>query len=478
MDKEKIDRIFKEWKEKSLLTEDGALKKPLEECWQNNFLPFIPYFVFFVVSIICLILFGNIRPSSKSMFEFLVFLISFVWIGLSYVVKLLGEYLKERFSSSYYYYKDRLELRHFRGLWKKTYYYWTIKRIVCRDSNCTVEFRGYNQLVEDPELAYFPRTTLVDFFRTCFPDLCYVDPICYKEEYEGEIRRFANRICFKTLPECQKEALQSALTYFSKSKYISYDYKRDLSKRVRKTMSMKQRYYTDMIRLFANMICLRMGDSYQDAGYQCLLKYLSESAFRKYDYTHDLSEQIERFRGFRKKGSVPSKDGFVNISLSIMENKGLDYADRLELLTHLFECAYASDGLVDEEELNRLSRIAFYLCIKDWDFLSLRYRFETEKQSRERRNGEENARQRERCQFSYSSRKREAYNLLGLKLDAPLEEVKTAYRTQVKSCHPDTLPPTATIKEREEASQRFRTITEAYDFLCAELSKEPVSVAR
>ena len=471
MDKEKIDRIFKEWKEKSLLTEDGALKEePIEDYRQNSVFSLILGFVFFVVPLIVMIMFENNPPESESVREFWEPFLWIVWFAL-YLAAIFGwEHVKERFPTSCYYYKDRLELRHFRGLWKKTYYYWTIKRIACRESSCTVIFRDYEWWVVDPDL--------VDFFRTCFPDLCYVDPICYKEEYEGEIRRFANRICFKTLPECREETLQSVLTYFSNSKYVSYDYKCDLSSRVGQIMPLKQRYYTDMIRLFANMICLRMGDSYQDAGYQCLLKYLSESAFRKYDYTHDLSVQIERFRGFRAKGSVPSKDGFVNISLSIVENKGSDYADRLELLSHLFECAYASDGLVDEEELNRLSRIAFYLCIKDWDFLSLRYRFETEKRSRERRNGEENARQRERCQFSYSSRKREAYNLLGLKLDAPLEEVKTAYRTQVKSCHPDTLPPTATIKEREDASQRFRTITEAYDFLCAELTAEPVSVAR
>ena len=471
MDKEKIDRIFKEWKDKSLLTKDGALKKPLVDCWQNNVFPFIAVIVYFAVLVIAFFSSADNKPFR----EFFICVLYIVFVLFPFAVNFAMNYVKKEFSSYYYYYKDRLEVRHFRGLWKQTYYYWMIKRIACRKSDCTVEFRGYNLLVVDPYLEYSPRSTLVDFFRTSFPDLCYVDPICYKEEYEGEIRHFANRICFKTMPECQEEALQSALTYFSTSKYVSYDYKHDLSSRVRKTMSMKQRYYTDMIRLFANMICLRKGDSYQDEGCQCLLKYLSESPFYKYDYKHDLSEQIERFRDYRAKNSVPSKDSFVNISLSIVKNKGQDYADRLELLSHLFECAYASDGLVDEEELERLSRIAFYLCIKDWDFLSLRYRFETEKQSQKR---QDDARQRERYQFSYSSRKREAYNLLGLKADAPLEEVKTAYRTQVKSCHPDTLPPTATIKEREDASQRFRTITEAYDFLCAELSAEPVSVPR
>ena len=77
-----------------------------------------------------------------------------------------------------------------------------------------------------------------------------------------------------------------------------------------------------------------------------------------------------------------------------------------------------------------------------------------------------------------SNRKQEAYSLLELKQGATMEEVKRAYRTLVKSCHPDTLPPTATDGEREEATIRFRTITEAYDFLCAELCAEPVCVAR
>ena len=67
---------------------------------------------------------------------------------------------------------------------------------------------------------------------------------------------------------------------------------------------------------------------------------------------------------------------------------------------------------------------------------------------------------------------------MGLDEKATLDEVKSAYRTQVKTCHPDTLPPTATETEREEASIRFRTVTEAYDFLCEELVVEPVSVTK
>ncbi|MBO7507547.1 MAG: J domain-containing protein, partial [Paludibacteraceae bacterium] len=100
------------------------------------------------------------------------------------------------------------------------------------------------------------------------------------------------------------------------------------------------------------------------------------------------------------------------------------------------------------------------------------------KQQRSRRNGTENAQQSERYQSAYSNRLKEAYKILGLKEKALLEEVKTAYRTQVKTCHPDTLPLTATEAEREEAAIRFRSLTEAYDFLCEELVAEPVSVAK
>ena len=247
-----------------------------------------------------------------------------------------------------------------------------------------------------------------------------------------------------------------------------------------KPLFVNEFYYKQMVNLFAYMITLKSDPQYQYEETQFAVRHLAEVCGNSStDYGEKLASGIKLYNAYRQEeDKLPAELGYVSVCLDILHNKGVCYADRLELLSALFECTYASDGLVDEEELNRLSRIAFYLCIKDWDFLSLRYRFETEKQSRERQSGEENARQRERCQFSYSSRKREAYNLLGLKVDATIEEVKTAYRTQVKSCHPDTLPPTATIKEREDASQRFRTITEAYDFLCAELNKEPVSVAR
>ena len=245
-----------------------------------------------------------------------------------------------------------------------------------------------------------------------------------------------------------------------------------------KSSFVNQLYYDQMVKLFAYVITLKDDPQYQSVETQFAEKSISELSRVRYDCRSALSDEKKRYNNFRRRKALPQEMGYVNVCLSILKNKGVDYTDRMELLSHLFECAYASDGMVDDDEWFYLSQITYYLCIKEWDLLSLKYRFETQKQAKDHRQEQQNAQQRERYQSVCSSRKREAYKLLNLKENAPLEEVKSAYRTQVKSCHPDTLPPNAKDSEREEAAIRFRTITEAYDFLCAELCVEPVSVTR
>ena len=234
----------------------------------------------------------------------------------------------------------------------------------------------------------------------------------------------------------------------------------------------------DMLRLYADMITLGRDPKSQQDGLRCAMKYFSEPKYKDYDYTRRLTELVDTFNQYRAQKRMPGSEDYVNRCLSVLQNKGVDYDARLDLLSHLFECAYASEEMVDVVELDRLSHISYYFRIREWDFLSLKYSFEAMKQQRSRRNGKENAQQSERYQSAYSNRLREAYKILELKEKASLEEVKSAYRKLVKSCHPDTLPPTAKDKEREEATIRFRTITEAYDFLCEELVAEPVSMAR
>ena len=234
----------------------------------------------------------------------------------------------------------------------------------------------------------------------------------------------------------------------------------------------------DMLRLYADMITLGRDPKSQQDGLRCAMKYFSEPKYKDYDYTRRLTELVDTFNQYRAQKRMPGSEDYVNRCLSVLQNKGVDYDARLDLLSHLFECAYASEEMVDVVELDRLSHIAYYICIRDWDFLSLKYSFEAMKQQRSRRNGKENSQQSERYQSAYSNRLREAYKVLELKEKASLEEVKSAYRKLVKTCHPDTLSPNAKDSEREEAAIRFRTITEAYDFLCAELCADPVSVAR
>lgn len=238
-------------------------------------------------------------------------------------------------------------------------------------------------------------------------------------------------------------------------------------------------HYKRMIQLFAYVISLKKSPQYQAVETECALKYFSESKYRNYVFKYDLSNELKQYQAYEGK-NLPAEMGYVNICVSIMKDRGVDYADRLDLLTHLFECAYASDGVVDEEEVELLSSIAFHFVIKDWDLLSLKYRFEVIKQEQysAQSDSTEYTKQRERFRTIYVNRKREACNLLGVSSEASMEEVKSAYRTLVKSCHPDTLPPTATEAEREEAAIRFRAVTEAYDFLCAELAAELVSVTK
>ena len=243
-----------------------------------------------------------------------------------------------------------------------------------------------------------------------------------------------------------------------------------------RSLFVNKMYEEQMGKLFAYVVTLKDDPQYQKEESQCALKYLSEVC-KNSSAPNAFVSQKNRYNAYRRTNTLPADYGYISICLDILQNKGVCYADRLNLLSALFECAYASDGKVDDEELECLSHIAYYFCVKEWDFLSLKYRFESEQQTKNQRKGTEDAQQRERCQAAYSSRLREAYKILELKENATLEEVKAAYRTQVKTCHPDTLPPTAMASEREEATIRFRTITEAYDFLSLELNMERVVVS-
>ena len=148
-----------------------------------------------------------------------------------------------------------------------------------------------------------------------------------------------------------------------------------------------------------------------------------------------------------------------------------NYEERKELLDHLFECAFKSYG-VDVNELNILQKIAKYFLIKEWDFQAMQYKYEYHKAKEEKEERKREERQR-RAEHSFRNVTTEAHKTLGIKADATLEEIKSAYRELAMKLHPDKLPTNATQEQIEEANENFRVITEAYKFL---IESEPEKV--
>ena len=425
MDKEKIDSVFKDLENMGMLTKGGAFR--MGDSTRD--------LVFWIVSLLILLimslatLFGKIRVESNVaslVYSWFVFVITFIF----------GYCWKDRTRQDWF--RNRLVTKNTFGLNGKEYLYSDLKKIV--RSEYSENAKRYRETIT---LYFHSNETPIEldgdlrnrqFLLSCFPELYH--NIVKNEEIELRVKFFA-RMLLRNAP-------------FSNT--LERDKERECVVR-----------------------CLLSVKEISDLGYKA--PYLSER----------LSFWLRQYKRDTKEKCV---NDCLNMCLKLMRSESWSYAKRLELLSHFFECMYVGDGMVDDWELEFLSKISFYFVIKDWDFLSLKYRYEAEKQANgqqkqaedkektEKTEDEQRTKQRERFQSVCSSRMRTAYSLLELKENATLEEVKSAYRKLVKTCHPDMLPPTVTDREKEEATVRFRSITEAYDFLCLELSAEPVNVSR
>ena len=118
-------------------------------------------------------------------------------------------------------------------------------------------------------------------------------------------------------------------------------------------------------------------------------------------------------------------------------NRHMNHASRLQLLHFLFGVA-KSDGMVTENELNKINTIAGYLNINQSDFNSIKAMFYNEVDS--------------------------SYKILEIDKSASDADVKTAYRKMVKKYHPDKLRNLGP-EHIKGAEDKFRQVQRAYEHI-------------
>lgn len=113
--------------------------------------------------------------------------------------------------------------------------------------------------------------------------------------------------------------------------------------------------------------------------------------------------------------------------------KYTSYATREQIIYFLIDLAKA-DGYITDSEIQKLSEIAGYLRIQNW--------------------------QRLKALFEESSD--QAYKVLGVSKDAEVGEIKKAYRDLVKKYHPDkVITDDAALKAGAE--EKFKQVQKAYE---------------
>jgi DnaJ like chaperone protein len=141
-----------------------------------------------------------------------------------------------------------------------------------------------------------------------------------------------------------------------------------------------------------------------------------------------VAEALKMLRDILKQ-NIPLQD----VCLQIKNH--LDYSSRLELL-HLLYGVAVSDERVNQQELNIIAQVAYYLGIASTDQSSLKNMFIKNSES--------------------------AYKILGIESSATEEEIKKAYRSLAVKYHPDKV---SYLGEdfRKSAEDKFRKIDEAYE---------------
>lgn len=208
--------------------------------------------------------------------------------------------------------------------------------------------------------------------------------------------------------------------------------------------------------------------------------------FLKEQFPYYKMESIKRFLNdalieYRKS---PNKKTIEMCCDEILSARKLKYENLRNMMRYLFLIAYDSMG-IEEKEILVLRQIAQTLGLLKWDLLSLEYEFEYRlyegqrrkvyqkednthrKQQEQQKKQEEKEQQSSDRQHALSRQRLEmAYDLLSLSPSCSETDIKQAYRSKAKQFHPDALSKDCTERELELATEQFRQVTEAYNYLC------------
>ncbi len=130
----------------------------------------------------------------------------------------------------------------------------------------------------------------------------------------------------------------------------------------------------------------------------------------------------------------------INVTeVAIQCAQNLNYSVRLQLINMLYSIA-AGDGVVNEAEVSVIKTIAFYMRVSDVDLLSIS------------------------AMFSKQTNPDWAYQVLELESHCSDEDIKKAYRRMAMKYHPDKVNSLGD-EVRQNATEKFRKVKEAYDYL-------------
>ncbi len=150
-------------------------------------------------------------------------------------------------------------------------------------------------------------------------------------------------------------------------------------------------------------------------------------------------------------------------SISLWLGKHLSYKERVQIMYFLIGLSYI-DGLLNKHERKILEELRERLIIHPKEYESI---IAIHEQRQEKRRAKERAKQQrssEPSAYRKQTRLQRCYKILGVAESADMEEIKKAYRSQVKLHHPDRF---ANESEEQQAiaHERFIELQEAYEYI-------------